>query len=330
MDDHSTGSPDGVGDGPPDPSLPEAIEGDDWDGSLPEAATRRLGQGAWSTGLSIVDFASCLAMGMEPLGFVQGYAVMQWGWYGGTYYRTFGAMPGGRGRPDQYSEEWQCPHGFVGGEHRMYGLNYEQTWVEDNWAQGWGLAFGRMMEEGEALGAHGVIGVVDDMQPMAGSGAAEFRIQGTAVAVPGTPRPPHPFSTFLSGQRLVKILESGYVPVSVAAAMSSVQMIGNCITHYQLAGRAVGNWSGAMSGGIAGVHSIVQVGRAQRAARHLARERVRGQLGGDMLHGASVELSEREIGEGDLAIECLVRGTRARRFKDFDPLPEPEPVVRLT
>ncbi len=295
---------------------------------MPDAAAQRLGQGTWSTGLSIVDFASCLAMGMEPLGVVQGYAVMQWGWYGGTAYRTFGGMPGPVSH-GQYSEGWQCPHGFVGGEHRMYGFNYEQVWVEDNWAQGWGLAFGRMMDEAEALGAHGVIGVVDGVQDMAGGGAAEFRIRGTAVAVPGAPRPLQPFSTFLSGQRLAKMLESGFVPVSVTASMSSVQMIGYCITHYQLAGSAAGNWSGAMSGGIAGVHSIVQVGRAQRAARHLARERVRNQLGGDMLHGASLTLSEREIGDGDLAIECLVRGTRARRFKDFDPLPEPEPVVRL-
>ena len=43
-----------------------------------------------------------------------------------------------------------------------------------------------------------------------------------------------------------------------------------------------------------------------------------------------LEQFEREVGEGDLAIHCLVSGTRVRRFKDFDPLPEPEPVVRLT
>jgi uncharacterized protein YbjQ (UPF0145 family) len=302
-------------------------------GDLPEAAGRRLSGGAWSSGLSVADFASCLSMGMEPVGFVQGYAVMQWRWTSSTYYRTMtmgglGRVPGASGR-GQYSEGWQCPHGFVGGEHRMYGYNFEQTWLETNWANGWGLARGRMVEEAEAAGAHGVIGVADDMQYLAGTGAAEFRMTGTAVAVPGAPTPPTPFTTFLSGQRLVKLVEAGFVPVSVAAAMSSVQMIAYCITHYQLAGTAAGNWSGAMSGGVAGVHSIVQVGKAQRAARHLAREQLRSQLGRDVLHGATLEQFEREVGEGDLTVQCLIRGTRVRRFKDYDPIPEPEPVVRL-
>jgi uncharacterized protein YbjQ (UPF0145 family) len=291
---------------------------------VPEAAGRRLASGAWSSGLSIADFASCLTMGMEPVGFVQGYAVMQWSWYSpysmaGGY---GGPPPGSQGR---YSESWQCPHGFVGGEHRSYGVNFEQTWVEDNWSTGWQLANTRMIEEAEALGAHGVIGVIDDMRQLAGTGAVEFRINGTAVVVPGATRPPTPFSTFLSGQRLAKLIEAGFAPVAVVAALTSVQMIGYCITHYQLAGTNAGSWSG----GLAGVHPIVQVGKAQRAARSLARERARAQLGDDQLHGATVTQFEQEVGEGDLAIQCSVRGTRVRRFKDFDPLPDPAPVVRL-
>jgi uncharacterized protein YbjQ (UPF0145 family) len=274
---------------PPVPMAPTA-------GDLPEAAARRLTTGAWSSALSVVDFASCLAMGMDPVGFVQGYAVMQWSWYASTYQRTMSGLPG-RTVPGQYSESWQCPHGFVGGEHRIYGFNYEQTWVEANWTKGWSLAYDRMVEEAAALGAHGVIGVVDDMHHLAGTGAAEFQIRGTAVVVPGATPPPRPFTTFLSGQRLAKLIEAGFMPVSVAAALSSVQMIGYCITHYQLAGTAAGNWSGGMSGGVSGVHSIVQVGKAQRAARHLAREHVRQQLGGDALHGASMTQFEHEVGE---------------------------------
>jgi len=48
------------------------------------------------------------------------------------------------------------------------------------------------------------------------------------------------------------------------------------------------------------------------------------------MHGVGVEQFEREIGEGDLAIQCIVKGTRVRRFKDADPLDAPTPVVRLT
>ena len=298
--------------------------GSDSTSDLPEAASRRLRASAWTSALSVPDFAAGEALGMEPVGFVQGYAVMQWGWYSSSMYRNMAGPPAPGGR-SQYSETWRCPHGFVGTEHRMYGYNYEQTWVENNWVTGFQLAFTRMVEEAASLGAHGVVGVADTMGQLAGTGAVEFKIQGTAVVVPGAKPPSPPFTTFLAGQRLVKLVEAGFAPVSVVAAMSSVQMIGNCITHYQLAGSTVGTGVGSVSG----VTSISQVGTAQRATRHLARQHIRRQLGRDTLHGASVELSEREIGDGDLALECLIRGTRVRRFKDFDPLPEPSPVVRL-
>jgi len=50
---------------------------------------------------------------------------------------------------------------MVSAEHRTFGYNWEQDWLETSWAQGWGLAYQRMMEEAEASGAHGVIGVLD-------------------------------------------------------------------------------------------------------------------------------------------------------------------------
>lgn len=294
-------------------------------GALPEAATRRLGAAAWTSGLSVNDFAAGEALGLHPVGFVQGFAVMQWAWYSNSPYRNMGGPPAPTGQ-GQYSETWRCPHGFVGTEHRMYGFNYEQTWVENNWVRGFGLAYERMVEEAAAAGAHGIVGITDAMGGLAGTGAVEFQIRGTAVVVPGAPAPPRPFTTFLAGQRLAKLLEAGLAPVAIVAAISSVQMIGYCITNYQLAGSTGGAWGG----GIQGVTSIGQVGKAQRAARHLAREHARSQLGQDVLHGASIELSEREIGEGDLAIQCLLRGNRVRRFRDYAALPQPAPVVRLT
>ncbi|HVC15458.1 MAG TPA: hypothetical protein VND62_11440 [Acidimicrobiales bacterium] len=302
---------------------------------LPEAAARRLRPGAWSSGLSVADFASCLDMGMDPVGYVQGYAVLQWSWFMGTggMGMGMGGLGGGwAGTPQrrgQYVEQWQCPHGFVSAEHRMYGANYELTWIEESWATGWGLATGRMLDEAKALGASGIVGVVDEMRPLFG-GTVEFRASGTAVAVPDAPRPANPFSTYLCGQRLGKLIEAGFAPVSVVATLSAVRMLGSCVTHYQLAGTNVGTWYGPAAGGVSGVGPVDQVNRAEAAARSLARERVRGQLGADILHGATLESSEREIGEGDLSIQCTLKGTRVRRFKDFDPLPDALPVVRLT
>jgi hypothetical protein len=306
---------------------------------LPEAASRRLADGAWTSGLSVADFASCIEMGMQPVGYVQGFAVMQWSWFMTTGALSMGAgglggFGGGWGSPQQrkgqYLEQWQCPHGFVSAEHRMYGANYELTWLEDTWATGWGLATERMIDEAQQLGATGVVGVVDTMGPLVSGSTVEFRSSGTAVAIPDAPRPSPPFSTYLSGQRLAKLIEAGFAPVSVVATLSAVRMLGYCITHYQLAGTNVGNWYGSAAGGVSGVGPIDQVNRAEAAARRLARERVREQLGADILHGATLERSEREIGEGDLSIQCTLKGTRVRRFKDFDPLPEAAPVVRLT
>ena len=293
---------------------------------LPEAATERLGHGAWSSALSVPDFASTLALGLEPVGFVQGYCVMQWSWY---QQGTTAPFLGGYGQPvanaGSYSEVYRCPHGMVSAEHRTFGYNWEQDWLETSWAQGWGLAYQRMMEEAEASGAHGVIGVLDAAAPLAGSSTIEYSIRGTAVVVPDSPRPSRIFSTFLSGARLAKLIEAGYTPVSVVAAMSSVQMIGYCITRYQMSGQANMGWLGS----VAGVASIAQVGKAQSAARHLARAKVRAQLGSDSLHGAHLDQSTREFGEGDMAIQCVIKGTRVRRFKDFNPLPHPTTVVPL-
>jgi hypothetical protein len=51
---------------------------------------------------------------------------------------------------------------------------------------------------------------------------------------------------------------------------------------------------------------------------------------GDTLHGAQIEVVNRELSQGDEVIDCTLRGNRMRRFKDFDVVPPPRPTVRLT
>ncbi len=200
---------------------------------IPEAASRRLSGGAFTSALTVPDFAATLQMGMEPVGLVQGFCVMQWGWYGmgSPYLRGVNPVGGQRG---QYSESWQCPHGFVSNDHRTWGQNYEQPWVEAAWGQGFGTAYTRMVEEATAIGAHGIIGVIDSSEPLGDMGVIEFHIRGTAVKVTGGPPPPggKPWTTYLAGQRLAKLIEAGYVPVSIAAAVSSVRVWAYCVTEY--------------------------------------------------------------------------------------------------
>ena len=291
---------------------------------LPEAAVRRFAEGAFTSNLSVPDFAACLQMGLEPVGYVQGYCVMQWQWYGmGSPYGTFGSPYAGTNRG--YSETWQCPHGFVSAEHRGWGQNYEQSWIEDAWREGFNSAYGRMLEEATAAGAHGIVGLIDTSERLSDMGVLEFRVQGTAVRVVDGPPPAEgrPWTTYLAGQRLAKLVEAGYAPVSIAASVASVRVWAYCITEYLTEGTNTG-WGNQVAGA-----EIEQVAKAQMAVRRLAREHVRAQLGGDSLHGASMVTSERELGQGDAELQCILRGNRVRRFKEFDPMPPPVSTVRL-
>jgi hypothetical protein len=292
-------------------------------GDLPEAADRRLTSGAFSSGLTVPDFAACLHMGLRPVGLVQGFCVMQWGWTGqGSIMR--GTSPySTAGRSGSYSEVFRCPHGYVSAEHRSFGQNFDQPWVEQAWAQGFGSAYGRLMEEAGEAGAHGVIGVVDTNRHLADLNVTEFHILGTAVVVEGWDPPPGTpiWTTSLAGQRLGKLLEAGLMPVSVVAAMSSVRVWASCMTEYLMSGQAV-TWGQAT-----GTDEVVQISKAHMEVRRLARDQVRGMLGGDSLHGARLDVFER--GGEDQVIEAVLRGTRVRRFKDVDPIPVPKPTVSL-
>ena len=307
--------------GPDDPAAATGPDGD-----LPEAAVRRLESNAFSSGLTVPDFAACLEIGLEPVALVQGFCVMQWGWYGpgSGFMRGMSPYVVGPQSAGAYSETYRCPHGYVSAEHRMWGQNLEQPWVEEAWAQGYGTAYSRMIEEATAHRAHGVIGVVDRVASVADTGTTEFHFLGTAVTVEDGPPPAGgaPWSTYLAGQRLTKSIEAGFMPVAVVAALASVRVWAYCMTEYLMEGQ--------MGWGMPGGPQLVdQVSQAHMAARQLARKHVRRQLAGDELHGARIDVVGRELSQGDEVIDCTLRGNRVRRFKDFDPVPLPRPTVRL-
>jgi uncharacterized protein YbjQ (UPF0145 family) len=295
---------------------------------LPEAAQRRLTSPAFSSGLSVPDFAACLQLGLQPVGLVQGFCVMRWGWYGAgsMYGRGMNPYAFGAQQKGAYTETYNCPHGFVGAEHRMWGQNLEQPWVEAAWAQGYGTAFGRMIEEATALRAHGVIGIVDEVTHLVDTSTTEFHFLGTAVTVDGGSPPAGgvPWTTYLAGQRLIKSIEAGYMPVAVVATLASVRIWAYCMTEFLMEGATFYGQP------VNAVHEVEQVSRAHMAVRQLARKHVRDQLAGDTLQGARLDVVRRELSKGDEVIDCTLRGNRMRRFKDFDPLPAPRPVVRLS
>jgi len=312
------------------------------DAGLPEAAERRLQSDAFSSHLTIPDFGACLNMGLRPVGLVQGFCTMQWAWYGAgsPYLRGLNPCAPSNQYRGIYSESYQCPHAIYtySNEHRTWGQNYEQPWVEEAWTQGYGAAFERMVTEAVDLGAHGVIGISHRIHHLSDTPVTEFHLLGTAVVVEGGPAPSggRPWTTFLSGQRLGKLFEAGFAPVSVAAALSSVRVWAYCVTEFLMEGGTaswVTQYSGRQMGQTQwtyGPREVEQVSSAHMAARDLVRRAVRNQLGGDTLHGASIDMVKRELGSGDSVIECTLFGTRVRRFKDFDPMAPPTPTVRLS
>ena len=277
---------------------------------------------AWSSGLSTNDFAACLTSGLQPLGFVQGCSVVPWLFYGAPFSATGFGFGSSFQQPSGYFEQFNCPHGFVSAEHRIAGYNYEQTWVEDAWETSFFSALKRLTDEAQHLGAHGVIGIAERAEHHGDISAFEMSLSGTAVLVEGADPPSQPFTTFLAGQKLNKLVEAGFAPVSIAQSFVSVGVYGSCITEYQLRGGVTWGYGMAPTG------EIDQVARAGTAARMMARESIRKQLAGDVLHAASLTAREHES-QGGPQIEVKICGNRVRRFKEFEQLPSPRPVVRL-
>lgn len=276
---------------------------------------------AWSSGLSTNDFAACLTADLRPLGFVQGCSVVPWLFYGAPFSAT-GLGLGSYQQPSGYFEQFNCPHGFVSAEHRIAGYNYEQTWVEDAWNTAFFSALKRLLDEAKRLDAHGVIGIAERAEHHGDISAFELSLSGTAVLVEGADPPGTPFTTFLAGQKLNKLVEAGFAPVSIAQSFVAIGVYGSCTTEYQLRGGVAWGYGMAPTG------EIDQVARAHNAARMIARESIRKQLAGDVLHAASLSASDHES-QGGPQIEVSIRGNRVRRFKDFEQLPLPRPVVRL-
>jgi len=98
--------------------------------------------------------------------------------------------------------------------------------------------------------------------------------------------------------------------------MSSVQMIGYCITRYQMSVRRT--WDGSVRWpGV--VHRPGRQG-AERGSPPGTRQ-VRAQLGSDSLHGAHLDQSTREFGEGDMAIQCVIKERACAGSRTSTPAP---------
>jgi uncharacterized protein YbjQ (UPF0145 family) len=169
-------------------------------GELPAEAMRRLGQlgdrGAFSSDLSVADFALCDRLGLRPLSQVMGTSVYQIG--------------------------YQTP--LWGAQAEMSEL----TTVSEAWNEARRLAFERLRHEAQSVGASAVVGVdvsssVGDWAQSGGYGAVQYLVTGTAVSTPADRAERDRADgraavlTELSVADYAKLLAAGIEPVGIVA-----------------------------------------------------------------------------------------------------------------
>jgi uncharacterized protein YbjQ (UPF0145 family) len=173
--------------------------------------------GAFTSALSVQEFAAIRSVGFTPVGQVLGSAVYNVGWsYSGCGY------VGGFG----YSRYGSNAGGFSG-----MGMGYGGGWspapvvdvpaVRQLLEQARHRAVERMRVEAGGLGGDGVVGVRLSVRSFYGNGL-EFMAIGTAVRADGAKRPKQPFTSDLSGQDFAKLLRSGWVPVDLVQGVGAV------------------------------------------------------------------------------------------------------------
>jgi uncharacterized protein YbjQ (UPF0145 family) len=169
-------------------------------GELPPEAMRRLtqlgDQGAFSSDLSVADFALCDRLGLRPLSQVMGTSVYQIG--------------------------YQSP--LWGAQAEMNEL----TTVSEAWNEARRRAFARLRHEASSVGASAVVGVevsssVGDWAQSGGYGAVQYLVTGTAVSTPADRAEQNRADgraavlTELSVADYAKLLAAGIEPVGIVA-----------------------------------------------------------------------------------------------------------------
>jgi len=250
------------------------------DAPVDPVAADRLSHSAriFTSDLSVSEFALLHGAGFEPLDLVMGVSVYHVG------FQTTGIK--NQGELGVLTE-----------------VMYRARWN----------AMGRLQAEADALGADGVVGVRLEWRPAGENGEhLEFVAVGTAVrytAAPGTLRRPsgQAFTSHLSGQDLVTLMTTGFVPVAF--------VMGNCVYHVAAQGM---------------LQTMKQVGRnvempqwtqGNYEARELAMSRMQAEAerdGGTGITGVSFRVSNQVWTVHTL--EFYVEGTAIRRGGEAHPI----------
>jgi len=281
-------------------------------GSLPLQAKRRLseetaaGHPLFSSDLSTREFALTRNQGYQPLSQVMGSSI---------YYI---------GRRDTYQSNTSSVAVTSAGEVTTRTAAHQHATR---------LALGRLEEEATLLKAHGVIGVrFTERDYEWGPNMLEYTAIGTAIRLPNTPLPQHPFLSDLSGQEFWTLLQAGYYPVGIVTGYCAYYV---CLG-YLATSQLQNNWYN---------QEVVPFSKGIYQARNLAMKRVAEmarQLKASGVVGMHIKC-EREVEEYEqdgygnetprylsLWVHFSAVGTAIGAQKAKHVIPKPQPTLSLT
>ncbi len=259
---------------------------------------------AYTSDLSVADFALCKQLGLEPLAQVMGSSIYQVGWESAQWPSTWGAE-----------------------------LLYELHTLSDAWNEVRELALGRLAREASSAGADAVVGV--DIRTGThdfAEGGVEQIVVGTAVRrTDRSRRTSDPVLTELSVADYAKLLQAGVEPLGIVAWSSVFFVLASGETQAMggLTGRLMYPENTELVGYTQGIYQARElvVGRMTEQAVRLG---AAGVIGTRIAHG----ISQREIGGGNykstgLAVTFHAIGTAIAQSDDATPYP-PETAIDLT
>jgi uncharacterized protein YbjQ (UPF0145 family) len=265
---------------------------------------RLRGSSNWSFGGPVSGFGAAAIAGFEPVGQVFGATVV------------YPALPG-------LGNCFVPATASAKGDARTSANPHNRLLVRLREARE--LAVERAVMECRALGGDGIIGMRMSVAKFF-TDTLRFTVEGTAVRTRSQTRPDTPFTTHVSGQDLVKLLRSGWMPFSFVFGMA----IAACHfdqTMFQQTRRGVGV---AANREVSGYTRLVN--EARRQARRTLEDAVHAQGGdGAVVHEMTLHISERECPlteqRTDYLAEAMILGSALIALDRNTSADEPAPLT---
>jgi len=253
-----------------------------------DGASSRAGA-TWGSLLSAQDFAAIASVGFEPVGHVLGAVVAHLGYV--TQRAKCSAIGTYTSGTDLASASTDSFNALL---RKRYGVRRQ--------------ALSRAIEECQALGGDGIVGVKLSIRQFP-AGGTEFSLLGTAVRARTGIRPAAPFSSHLSAEAFARLLRSGWVPAALVFGIALGARHDDARTRKQARRKATGE--------VRGYSQLVR--ETRRDARVQLEQAVAAQgADGVVVDEMTLHIGERECpteeGSHDHVAEAAIMGTAIAAF----------------